>query len=116
MFRMKSVENEIKFIYSSLNYIHLIKNKRHQSRSSLSIVLVNYNLIFRNTHICLEQLSSKLKKLVSASFSIYSATFWLKYGILKEDSVIMIVNSTGMVLGMMYLAVYYYFCTNRVNT
>ncbi|XP_071810994.1 sugar transporter SWEET1-like [Apostichopus japonicus] len=42
-----------------------------------------------------------------------SATFWLKYGILKEDSVIMIVNSTGMVLGMMYLAVYYYFCTNR---
>ncbi|KAJ8020430.1 Sugar transporter SWEET1 [Holothuria leucospilota] len=42
-----------------------------------------------------------------------SATFWLKYGILKGDSVIMFVNSTGMTLGMVYLVVYYVYSTSK---
>ncbi|KAJ3362912.1 hypothetical protein GGF31_001301 [Allomyces arbusculus] len=45
--------------------------------------------------------------------TIINCTLWTKYGILRGDTAVTTVNATGLVLGLVYVAAFYKYTTNR---
>ena len=45
----------------------------------------------------------------------FRSVMWVKYGMMKNDPTLIYVNSTGAMLGLTYVAIYYAFTLQKVN-
>jgi len=46
---------------------------------------------------------------------VYRSVLWMKYGMMKADSAMTIVNAVGTVLGLIYSVIYYWYTAHTVR-
>ena len=48
-------------------------------------------------------------------YFMYRSSLWFKYGLMKNDQTLIVVNSTGAILCFMYMLLYYIYTLQKVN-
>jgi len=105
--------SKIKSVVTVKNIVmedHLVETETLKWAVSWMATISTIGLFLSGITLCLKvKKQGDTKDVTMAPFLITSANcaFWLKYGLLRDDSTLVVVNGTGLLLEIVYLAYYY---------